>query len=216
MKPIQTRATLTLDRVTLIIGSMPSAPPIIAHHLRSLPEYTTSPSPSNPNPSTRIRPSRPLSPDLPTQDALYLFSNFSSYMQSPNEGVAGIRNSEDFRDTVKLLDYARVRVWFPTLTRGLPLMIWTQSLASQPQSNVHLLHLKYRFHNLSQTIRSPYSTGDWRLPLIYPDSTGRTRNPVPQPFSVLHDPVVKIDYRVFRYDLVSDPLNMVRSGYWRI
>ncbi|CAD6572178.1 MAG: hypothetical protein TREMPRED_000465 [Tremellales sp. Tagirdzhanova-0007] len=96
-------------------------------------------------------------------------------MQSPNEGAEGIKNSEDFRDTIKLLDYAR-------------------SLASQPQSSVHVLHLKYRFHNSSRTIRSPYSTGDWRLPLIYPEFTSRTRNPVPQPFSVLHDPVVKIDY----------------------
>ncbi len=29
----------------------------------------------------------------------------------------------------------------------------------------------------------------------YRDTLGRLRNPVPQPFSVLHDPVVKIDYR---------------------
>ena len=91
---------------------MPSDPPSNALHLRSLPEYTTFPSASDPSSSNRPPLSRPLSPDLPTQDALYLFSNFSSYMQSPNEGAEGIKNSEDFRDTIKLLDYARVRVWF--------------------------------------------------------------------------------------------------------
>jgi hypothetical protein len=60
------------------------------------------------SPSTRHPLSRPLSPDLPTRDALYLFSNFSSYMRSPNEGPQGITGNEDFKDTVRLLDFARV------------------------------------------------------------------------------------------------------------
>lgn len=51
---------------------------------------------------------RPLSPDLPTRDALYVFSNFSSYMQSPNEGAKGVRTKDGFRDSIRLLDYARV------------------------------------------------------------------------------------------------------------
>jgi len=67
------------------------------------------------SPSTRHPLSRALSPDLPTRDALYLFSNFSSYMRSPNEGPGGIISNEDFKDTVRLLDYARVsshnRMW---------------------------------------------------------------------------------------------------------
>lgn len=64
--------------------------------------------PSAKSPGIRHPLTRPLSPDLPTKDALYLFSNFASYMRSPPEGAEGIRNSEDFRDTVRLLDYARV------------------------------------------------------------------------------------------------------------
>jgi hypothetical protein len=60
------------------------------------------------SPSTRHPLSRALSPDLPTRDALYLFSNFSSYMRSPNEGPDGILSNDDFKDTVRLLDFARV------------------------------------------------------------------------------------------------------------
>jgi hypothetical protein len=63
---------------------------------------------ANISPSTRHPLNRPLSPDLPTRDALYLFSNFSSYMRSPNEGPDGIISNEDFKDTVRLLDFARV------------------------------------------------------------------------------------------------------------
>ncbi|WWC65727.1 uncharacterized protein I303_108349 [Kwoniella dejecticola CBS 10117] len=117
---------------------------------------------------------RPLSPDLPTRDALYLFSNFSSYMRSPNQGPEGLK-ADDFKDSIRLLEHAR----------------W---LTSQPHANVHILHLKYRFQGENATFRSPYSTGDYQLPINYKDSIGRIRNPVPQPFSVLHDPVVKIDY----------------------
>jgi hypothetical protein len=51
---------------------------------------------------------RQLSPDLPIKDAVYLFSNFASYMQSPHEGHKGVAYS-DFRDTRRLLDFARVR-----------------------------------------------------------------------------------------------------------
>ncbi|OCF61932.1 hypothetical protein L486_01596 [Kwoniella mangroviensis CBS 10435] len=145
---------------------------------RHSPFLSGSPSPSPRSvllsPSKTSPTSRPLSPDLPTRDALYLFSNFSSYMRSPNEGSEGLR-ADDFKDTIRLLEHAR----------------W---LTSQPHSSVHILHLKYRFQGQSTTFRSPYSTGDYQLPLNYKDSTGRVRNPVPQPFSVLHDPVVKIDY----------------------
>ncbi|WVW86766.1 hypothetical protein I302_108820 [Kwoniella bestiolae CBS 10118] len=141
-------------------------------------QQSPSPSPSPRSvllsPSKTSPTSRPLSPDLPSRDALYLFSNFSSYMRSPNEGSEGLRG-DDFRDSIRLLEHAR----------------W---LSSQPHSNVHILHLKYRFQGQSNTFRSPYSTGDYQLPLNYKDSTGRVGNPVPQPFSVLHDPVVKIDY----------------------
>ncbi|WWC73577.1 uncharacterized protein I206_107549 [Kwoniella pini CBS 10737] len=117
---------------------------------------------------------RPLSPDLPNRDALYLFSNFSSYMRSPNENLKGLQG-DDFKDSIRLLEHAR----------------W---LTSQPHSNVSILHIKYRFQGENATFRSPYSTGDYQLPINNKDSNGRIRNPVPQPFSVLHDPVVKIDY----------------------
>ncbi|WVQ96098.1 hypothetical protein IAU59_003200 [Kwoniella sp. CBS 9459] len=132
-------------------------------------------SPSSRSPGTqRSRSDRPFSPDLPNKDALYLFSNFSSYMRSPNEGSEGVK-AEDFKDTIRLLEHAR-------------------SLASNPSSNVRILHLKYRFQGQTNTFRSPYFSGDYQLPLNYRDSIGRLRNPVPQPFSTLHDPVVKIDH----------------------
>lgn len=60
------------------------------------------------SPSSRHPLTKQLSPDLPTRDALYLFSNFASYMRSPDEGADGILSNEDFKDTVRLLDYARV------------------------------------------------------------------------------------------------------------
>jgi hypothetical protein len=60
------------------------------------------------SPGARHPPTRPLSPDLPPRDALYLFANFSSYMRSPDEGAEGITDSGDFQDTIRLLDYARV------------------------------------------------------------------------------------------------------------
>lgn len=69
----------------------------------------------NISPSTRHPLTRPLSPDLPTRDALYLFSNFASYMRSPNEGPEGILSNEDFKDTVRLLDYARVSTYIQCL-----------------------------------------------------------------------------------------------------
>ncbi|WVQ74992.1 hypothetical protein IAR50_004600 [Cryptococcus sp. DSM 104548] len=125
-------------------------------------------------PSSRSPSSRPLSPDLPNRDALYLFVNFSSYMRSPHEGSKGVA-PEDFRDTIRLLDHARF-------------------LTSQASSNVHILHLKYRYQGQHNAFRSPYSSGDHQLPLNYRDPNGRLRNPVPQPFSVLHDPVIKVDY----------------------
>lgn len=59
--------------------------------------------------SPRTPSSRPLSPDLPNRDALYLFCNFSSYMRSPHEGSDCI-GPEDFKNTIRLLDHARVGV----------------------------------------------------------------------------------------------------------
>ena len=69
------------------------------------------------SPSIRFPLPRALSPDLPTRDALYLFCNFSSYMRSPHEGAEGIRNHEDFRDTIRLLDHARVGLVYRILAR---------------------------------------------------------------------------------------------------
>ncbi|WWD20166.1 hypothetical protein CI109_104642 [Kwoniella shandongensis] len=171
----------TLPQITTTITSPPPIPTTI-HPVASTDGVPRVPSPTNGRPPSRSRSptnrsptsTRPLSPDLPNRDALYLFSNFSSYMRSPNEGSGGIK-AEDFKDTIRLLDHAR-------------------TLTSQPGSNVHVLHLKYRFQGQTNTFRSPYSSGDYQLPLNYRDSVGRLRNPVPQPFSVLHDPVVKIDY----------------------
>ncbi|OWZ77934.1 hypothetical protein C365_03694 [Cryptococcus neoformans Bt85] len=124
--------------------------------------------------SLRTPSSRPLSPDLPNRDALYLFCNFSSYMRSPHEGSDCI-GPEDFKNTIRLLDHAR-------------------ALAGQRQSNVHILHLKYRFQGQYKTFRPPYSFANSQLPFNHRDNAGRMRNPVPQPFAVLHDPVMKIDY----------------------
>ena len=143
------------------------------------------------SPSTRHPLNRALSPDLPTRDALYLFSNFSSYMRSPNEGPDGILSNDDFKDTVRLLDFARVS--FPRSRREDGLM--SQTLVGQPSSNVHVLHLKYRFQAPTDMRQSTYSAGDRNLPVNHIDAMGRLRNPVPQPFSVARDPVLKIDYR---------------------
>ena len=77
---------------------------------KSFSELVAQPSASI-SPSIRYPLTRPLSPDLPTRDALYLFCNFSSYMRSPHEGPEGVKSSEDFRDTIRLLDFARVSVY---------------------------------------------------------------------------------------------------------
>ena len=74
------------------------------------PSSATSAPLSSISPSIRHPLTRPLSPDLPVRDALYVFSNFASYMRSPHEGSEGIQSSTDFRDTIRLLDYARVSV----------------------------------------------------------------------------------------------------------
>ncbi len=172
---------------------MMSTPPSGLEPPRSDP--SSFPSPHIPQASIRHPLTQPLSPDLPTQDALYLFSNFSSYMRSPREGAEGINNSEDFKDTVRLLDFARVR--------AMPILVFclgdqtdpkVQSMANQPQSNVHILHLKYRFHSKSQAFQSHYSTGDDHLTFNI-----QVGNPVRQPFSVFQDPVIKIDYRLSQY-----------------
>ncbi|WVR08194.1 hypothetical protein IAU60_005240 [Kwoniella sp. DSM 27419] len=129
------------------------------------PSPAGSPSTGRTSPLNRSPTHGPLSPDLPSRDALYLFSNFSSYMQSAAEGGQGIK-SEEFKDTIRLLEHARL-------------------LASHATANVHVLHVKYRFQNQAHAFRSPYITGE---------SSRKSRIPVPQPFSVLHDPVLKIDY----------------------
>lgn len=149
------------------------------------------------SPSSRYPLTRPLSPDLPIRDALYLFSNFSSYMRSPHEGAEGIVSSADFRDTIRLLDFARVSFREQSSFPRECLHVW-QHYAATPQHNVHILHLKYRFQSQSQVFRSPYASGDYRLPMNYRDSTGRLRNPVPQPFSTLNDPVIKVDYSAYK------------------
>ncbi|KIR34634.1 hypothetical protein I352_02885 [Cryptococcus deuterogattii MMRL2647] len=95
-------------------------------------------------------------------------------MRSPHEGSDCI-SPEDFKDTIRLLDYARF-------------------LTAQRQSNVHILHLKYRFQGQHKTFRSPYPFANNQLQLNFHDKVGRGRNSVPQPFAVLHDPVMKIDY----------------------
>jgi hypothetical protein len=69
----------------------------------------------NGSPLLKHYPSRPLSPDLPYRDALYLFCNYSSYMRSPGEGPDGVE-SGDFRDSVRLLEYARVSTISVTCT----------------------------------------------------------------------------------------------------
>lgn len=94
-----------LSRAAPKLDSIPAAPTSIETPLYPSPGSGSAKlSPSSRHPLTRA-----LSPDLPTRDALYLFSNFASYMRSPNEGPEGIVSNEDFKDTVRLLDYARVR-----------------------------------------------------------------------------------------------------------
>lgn len=75
----------------------------------------------------------------------------------------------------------------------------SQNQASDPRRNVHILHLKYRFQTPDQGLPM---TRTEKLASLGRDSdyagryngsgVGRT---VPQPFSVVNDPVVKIDYR---------------------
>jgi hypothetical protein len=71
-----------------------------------------------------------------------------------------------------------------------------QGLTATEHSNVHVLHLKYRFSGQASQFRSPYgdehpssSTASGSGPLV-----SVAQEPVPQPFSVMHDPVIKIDY----------------------
>lgn len=51
--------------------------------------------------------SLPINPDLPIKDVLFVFSNFSSYMRSPNQGPAGV-SGQDLRHASRLLEHARV------------------------------------------------------------------------------------------------------------
>ena len=102
------KTTFTTQNASPADSTFPS-PSRINGNQSSLPSpQTYATNSTSVSPSIRHPLTRPLSPDLPTRDALYLFSNFSSYMRSPQEGAEGIKSSEDFRDTVRLLDYARV------------------------------------------------------------------------------------------------------------
>lgn len=116
------------------LESIPPVPPLSDYPLNRSPGSATgSGTASNLiSPSTRHPLTRQLSPDLPTRDTLYLFSNFASYMRSPNEGAEGIISNEDFKDTVRLLDFARVRSKTPPVLR------------SSYQSSVVSLNTRYK------------------------------------------------------------------------
>ena len=49
----------------------------------------------------------PINPDIPIKDVLFVFSGFSSYMKSPNQGATGV-NDGDLRHAARLLGHARV------------------------------------------------------------------------------------------------------------
>ncbi len=50
---------------------------------------------------------RPLNPDLPTRNALFIFANFASFMRAPNEGAEDVRESA-LKHAQRLLEHARV------------------------------------------------------------------------------------------------------------
>ena len=58
---------------------------------------------------------------------------------------------------------------------------------------MHILHLKYRFQGQSLN-GAALAQGDYPGQEGANEVEGKARNPVPQPFSILHDPIVKIDY----------------------
>ena len=84
-----------------------------------------------------------------------------------------------------------------------------QNQAADPRRNVHILHLKYRFQTPDQGLPM---TRTEKLASLGKDAdytgkyhgggVGRT---VPQPFSVVNDPVVKIDYRMYTFNLALSP-----------
>jgi hypothetical protein len=50
---------------------------------------------------------RPLNPDLPTRNVLFVFDNFASYMRAPNEGSDDVSEAS-LKDAQRLLEHARV------------------------------------------------------------------------------------------------------------
>lgn len=189
---------------------MSSTSPLLGYEQQSLSSLSPLPNPEMP-PAIRHPLTRTLSPDLPTHDVLYLFSNFSSYFRNPHEGANGIKSNQDFCDTVRLLDYARVH--FQARPAKNVTNPYLQSLASHPKSNAHVLHVKYRFGGQIQDSQNRKSSGKFVLPLNYRDEFGRIRNPIPQPFSVFNDPVVKIDYSMSSSD---DPMDLLISFQQRM
>lgn len=54
----------------------------------------------------------PINPDIPIKDVLFVFSGFSSYMKSPNQGATGVSDG-DLRHAARLLEHARVSLQWP-------------------------------------------------------------------------------------------------------
>jgi hypothetical protein len=52
---------------------------------------------------------RPLNPDLPTRNALFVFANFASYTRAPNEGSDDVKEAQ-LKYVQRLLEHARVSV----------------------------------------------------------------------------------------------------------
>lgn len=95
------------------------------------------------------------------------------------QGGSGLDGNAAFKDAVRLLDHARVSERWEGPN-------W-KCLAQQPLANVSVLHVKYRFRGTSESASRPTLVDD-------PTSAPGSQVPIPQPFSVLHDPVIKIDY----------------------
>lgn len=59
--------------------------------------------------SSSMERERPLNPDLPNKNALFVFANFASYMRAPNEGSEDVKDAQ-LRHVQRLLEHARVSV----------------------------------------------------------------------------------------------------------
>ncbi|KAJ9111101.1 hypothetical protein QFC19_001300 [Naganishia cerealis] len=165
----------------------PSTPqPVTATDFSKVPAYPQSLSPDilkrdkNPTPPEdalgepmNIEEGLPINPDLPVKDVLFIFSNFASYMKSPNQGAMGVQDRE-LKHAARLLDHARVSSFqfFHTLTSEF------KELQANKRNRVNILHVKYRFAE----------------PMV-PESGARR---VPPPFATMLDPVLKIDQRELR------------------